>query len=337
MILSFSTRLAAITAAALGVAALGAAANAQSLPSGDLVIINTSNTPADAATGNGHYESVQLQAYNVSGPTPMLDATVPLTGLTMLTGIDDDRHLNLSVNGQLITTVGYNAAQAAAGTVAPGPVGDDSLYAASAASVNRMIASVNAAGQATYINLNQNASGAIVNSARNLYDTSEITSAITVNGSQYYVTGEPQNANDDGVNPTYAGAGLQYVAVSGGQVTQANPLYDPNAEGNASASSRSAEIFKNQLYNTTGSSSYGTHGIFAMGTGVTVPPSSSAILGLSANVLSGQIGRERGRRGFPRLRRRHRSRLRRGEERHRQVHQHLQRRQQRLGCRGRDQ
>jgi PEP-CTERM motif len=260
--------------AAAAASALASSAYAQSLPAGDLVIVNTTNTAPDAATGNGHYESVELQAYNVSGSTPTLDATVPLPGVTLLTSIDDDRHLKLSVNGQLLSLAGYNAAQAPAGTVAPGPVGDDSLYAAPAASVNREVVSVNAAGQPTYVNLGSS-----------LYDTSEITGAITVDGSQYYLSGEAQNANDG--SPTFTAGGAQYVSVSGGTVQNTFALYDPADGGNGSASLRSVEIAFGQLYYSTGSSSFTAHGVHALGTGVTVPTSDTK---LTNTLLGGQSG-----------------------------------------------
>jgi len=251
-------------AAAAAVSAFASRAMAQISP-GDLLIVNTSNT---ADNPNGHLESVALDEYNVSGSTPQLVQVIPLPGITMTSQIDDDRHLKLSVNGQLVTVAGYNAAQQPAGTVLGAASTDDAAY--QSVTADRMVATVNAAGAVTYTDLGSS-----------LYSGAEITAAITVNGSQFYLSGE-----DTGNAATLPVGGAQYAAVSNGQVTSSTPLFSPDAESGPSAALRDVGIFQNQLYYSAGSGSFGFHGVGTLGTGVTVP-ASSAPLSLPVTQIAG--------------------------------------------------
>jgi len=193
---------------------------------------------------------------------------IPLTGLTMTSQIDDDRHLKLSVNGQLLTVAGYNAAQQPAGTVLGAVSTDDGAY--ESVTADREVATINAAGNVSYTDLGSS-----------LYAGAEITAAITVNGSQFYLSGE-----DTGNAATLPVGGAQYVAVSGGQATSSTPLFSPDAVSEPSAALRDVGIFQNQLYYSAGSGSFGFHGVGTVGTGVTVP-TSSAPLSLPVTQIAG--------------------------------------------------
>ena len=250
------TRSICAAVASVALAGLVSKANAGAITPGDLLIVNTSNTPDSP---NAHLESVSLQEYNVSGATPTLVQTIPLPGLTMTSQIDDDRHLKLSVNGALVTVVGYNAAQQPAGTMLAAGSTDDGAY--ESVTADREAVNVNAAGAASYIDLGSS-----------LYAGAEITGAITVNGSQLYLSGE-----DTGSAATLPVGGPQYAAVSGGTVTSSTPIFSPDAESGPSASVRSVGIFQNQLYYSAGSGSFGFHGVGTLGTGIYVPTSTTPV------------------------------------------------------------
>ncbi|ATB32182.1 beta strand repeat-containing protein [Melittangium boletus] len=190
-----------------------------------------------AAALSGAAAAVTIDTYDVVSGTRT--ATTPVTGLTIAGSSGSEGFLSRSADSRYVVFAGYSA-----------PAGTASVAGTTSSATPRVVGRIDSAGSASVV--------ATLDAA---FNTSNVRSATTVDGSAYWVAG----------NGASASGGVHYVtAGSTGVSTQV--LKDPN-------NSRVVSVFGGQLYLSTGSGDY--RAVSAVGTGL---PTAS---GQTATVLSG--------------------------------------------------
>ncbi|WP_375491893.1 DUF4347 domain-containing protein, partial [uncultured Nostoc sp.] len=185
---------------------------------GDIVVLQAGDGNAALS---GSATAVFLKEYNTSGSTPVQSIALPTTVsssnriLTQSGSAASEGALSLSSDGRYLTLVGYDA-----------PLGTASVGSTASATINRIVARVDAFGTVdTSTKLN------------NAYSGNNIRSAVTTDGSGFWVAGTTSTA-------------LSYVTFGS---TGASTIL-------SGMNSHVVEIFNGQLYTSLSSSSINTVG-----------------------------------------------------------------------------
>ena len=229
-------------AAGLGSTALADTA-ITSLTTGDIVVLRGGNATTPDTITTTNQVPLYLDEYTASG-TYVGSMDVPSTGPNALTlpGIGDFQHegiLSDSTNGQLLTFAGY---QVAAGSA-------DAFAQTGSSQYQPVIGSISIPGGASSLSTTT-----VVNSYNNGSANPYIRGAVTEDGNEYWTFGKYPSSG------ATSGGGINYVTGSGASATT-TPV-----EGFVDA--RDLTIVNGQLFMGSGSSSVGTHGGYAVSSGL---------------------------------------------------------------------
>ncbi len=249
----------------------------QGIVNGDLVAGTSGNTFADIFN-NPNIPGVQgldsLNEYSTADvetnmATANLQGTMILpaptgantgSGLTGSFSSKSEGALMISVDGQYLTMIGYQAPAGAIGvsnSYTPGAV--PSPFPSNATTnvlYNRVVEEIGANASAT--------NGAVLNDA---YSGDNARAAISVNGTQFYTVGN----SDGGYSNTVQTLGARYSTQGASTSTLLGTV---NSTPDKFDNFRAEQIFNNTLYVAKGSGGKGIDGIFQVGTAGTLPTTS---------------------------------------------------------------